>query len=210
VFDDTPVTAHLRRKAHRIAELLVCKAEPFDTDAVLAFVGYGEDEYFPTLYQVTVSGSIGGVLRRYDESRTAVGAETGVTITPLGMTEAINTFLRGVSPEYRSVAHAALDQFAESLDLQTPESVKQVEAAHRRLEDELKRMEWDIYLTPMLDVVETLPIAETVRLADALVGLATLRQVVRGDSTVGGPIDVARITRDDGFAWVRHKDTSRP
>jgi len=71
-------------------------------------------------------------------------------------------------------------------------------------------MEWDNYLTPMLDVVETLPIAETVRLADALVGLATLRQVVRGDSTVGGPIDVARITRDDGFAWVRHKDTSRP
>jgi hypothetical protein len=49
--------------------------------------------------------------------------------------------------------------------------------------------------------------AETVRLAGSLVGLASLRQMIQGETSVGGPIDLARVTKQDGFAWVRNKKT---
>lgn len=55
----------------------------------------------------------------------------------------------------------------------------------------------------MLDVVELLPLAESLRPAESLVGLAAHRQVVRADRSVGVPVDLVSISRDRGFAWVR-------
>jgi hypothetical protein len=44
--------------------------------------------------------------------------------------------------------------------------------------------------------------------ADELIGLAALRQVVRGDTSVVSPVDLARLTRNAGFEWVRRKHES--
>jgi hypothetical protein len=43
----------------------------------------------------------------------------------------------------------------------------------------------------------TLPMVELLRTADSLVGLASLRQLIRGETSVGGPIGLARITKTD-------------
>ncbi len=57
----------------------------------------------------------------------------------------------------------------------------------------------------MLDVVETFPLVEMVRLAGSLVELAALRERIQGKSSVGGPVDVATITKHGGFEWIRRK-----
>ncbi len=75
------------------------------------FAGYGEKDFFPSLYCVTFSGSVAGVIRRFDESRTTISADNLVTITPLGLTDAIHSFLRGLSPQYRNAAHDNLEAF---------------------------------------------------------------------------------------------------
>lgn len=38
-----------------------------------------------------------------------------------------------------------------------------------------------------------------------LVGLASLRRMINGDTSVGGPVDLARITKNGGFEWARRK-----
>ena len=44
------------------------------------------------------------------------------------------------------------------------------------------------------------------RVAESFVGLQVLRQLTQAEmETVGGPIDVAVITRADGFRWVSGK-----
>jgi hypothetical protein len=90
VFDDVPFTDVGVELSHRAAGLLVHKTEAFETDAVLTFAGYGEDEFFPGLYKITLSGSVAGVVRGYDESRVAISSGNQVTITPLGITDAIH------------------------------------------------------------------------------------------------------------------------
>lgn len=43
-------------------------------------------------------------------------------------------------------------------------------------------------------------------MAEALVNLtSTKRKVTAEQETVGGPIDVAVISKNDGFVWVRRK-----
>lgn len=200
VFDDTPRTSHLDTAARSVAELLVTKAEPFSTDAVLAFAGYGAADYFPSLYEFRVAGVLGGRVRLYDEARSAVDANSRVSITPLGLTEAITTFLRGTSPQYRSAAHRVLQAFADKSAFEQ-DHVPDVDVSHRSLDEQFETIEWQEFLSPMLGIVETMPMAETVRLADSLVGLASLRQMIQGESSVGGPIDLARITKQGGFEW---------
>jgi hypothetical protein len=211
VFDDTPRTAHLDERASEVGRLLVHKAEPFATDAVLAFAGYGADDYFPSLYRMTISGAVGGVLRVYDDAGAIISAKNRVSINPLGLTEAIDAFLRGTSPQYRAEAHRQFDVVLGPQPEADPteedhEGVQDERAAsHAGLDEGFDAIEWQQFLSPMLDIVENLPVAETLRLADSLVGLASLRQLIQGQSSVGGPVDLARVTKQGGFQWIRSK-----
>lgn len=55
-------------------------------------------------------------------------------------------------------------------------------------------------------MVEFMPKPELAKLAEALVSLTSLkRRVSRGMDTVGGPIDVAVISKSDGFVWAKRK-----
>ena len=59
---------------------------------------------------------------------------------------------------------------------------------------------------PVLDAVEFLPKDELASMAEALVNLTSFKRRVTLDAeTVGGPIDVAVISKGDGFIWVKRK-----
>jgi len=58
----------------------------------------------------------------------------------------------------------------------------------------------------MLDVVEAMPKSELASLAEALVNLTSLKRKVSLDvETVGGPVDVAVISKGDGLIWIQRK-----
>ena len=59
---------------------------------------------------------------------------------------------------------------------------------------------------PVMDAVRFFSPTEMARMAETLVSLESFRQqVTLKDETVGGPIDVAVITRGDGFIWIKRK-----
>jgi hypothetical protein len=62
-------------------------------------------------------------------------------------------------------------------------------------------------IMPILDSVEFLPKDELAAMAESLVNLTSLkRRVSIGEAqTVGGPVDVAVISRGDGFVWIKRK-----
>lgn len=60
--------------------------------------------------------------------------------------------------------------------------------------------------TEIEDMVEFMPKPEMAKMAEALVNLTSIkRRVSRGMETVGGPIDVAIISKAEGFIWVKRK-----
>jgi len=57
-----------------------------------------------------------------------------------------------------------------------------------------------------MDVVESMPKEELAVLAEALINLTALhRRTSQYAETVGGPTDVAVISKGDGFIWVKRK-----
>jgi hypothetical protein len=60
-------------------------------------------------------------------------------------------------------------------------------------------------------MVSFLPKDELPNLAESLVELTSLKRHVSTDAeTVGGPIDVALITKAEGFVWIKRKHYFKP
>lgn len=64
---------------------------------------------------------------------------------------------------------------------------------------------------PLRRVVGVLPIDEMSALAETLINLQSLKEkVTKPSETVGGPVDVAAITRSEGLVWVKRKHYFSP
>jgi chitinase len=62
------------------------------------------------------------------------------------------------------------------------------------------------YSNPVMENVASLPKDELGAMAESLVNLTKFkRRISREKETVGGPIDVAVITKGDGFVWMKRK-----
>jgi len=71
---------------------------------------------------------------------------------------------------------------------------------------EWKRENWKKNFHPLLGVLQTLSVQEMAHLAESLLGLESLKERVTSPSeSVGGPIDVAAITKSEGLVWIKRK-----
>jgi len=56
------------------------------------------------------------------------------------------------------------------------------------------------------DMIQFMPKPELARMAEALVELTSIkRKISVGVETVGGPVDVAVISKAEGFVWIKRK-----
>ena len=64
----------------------------------------------------------------------------------------------------------------------------------------------DEFIDGIVDAVNSFNIEDMVNMAESLVSVTNLqRHISSSEESVGGPIDVAVITRSEGFMWVKHK-----
>ena len=62
------------------------------------------------------------------------------------------------------------------------------------------------HVQPVVSAVANLPKEELADMAESLVSLTSFkRRVTHDPETVGGPIDVAVISKGDGFIWINRK-----
>jgi len=79
-------------------------------------------------------------------------------------------------------------------------------ASINKLTDELTSMMELNFSNPIIRMVSLLPKDELANLAESLVALTSLKRRVSNElETVGGAIDVALISKSDGFVWIKRK-----
>lgn len=62
------------------------------------------------------------------------------------------------------------------------------------------------YIEPLVDTVAFLSKEDLAELVESLVKMTCLkRRITKDNETVGGPVDVAVITKGDGFIWMKRK-----
>ena len=196
----------------------VLSAEFTDNHSGVVIAGFGEDEMFPTLVEFRTDGVIGGVhkcqLRRTDISRDGIPS----AIIPFGQEDAITGFMEGMTPDLVSVLVWGMGQFMTRMSMEflaeigvEDENVVQ-SLSHSMAEksqeflrenlDEQRRQNSD----SIMNIVQHLPKEELAEIAETLVNLTALRRrVSMGIETVGGPVDVALISKGDGLIWIKRK-----
>lgn len=224
VFEQLPLSdtsiMHLRRIG--IAGLTRFGGPAPTTGLVVA--GFGDDQIFPVVMSCRISGAVNGKIRRWtDPDRSIVGnGNTGGMILPFAQSEMVATFVEGQDPRLNSYIRTLLSKtlievpapLVSELDGLNPRDAKRLEASlkaklsrvYTEVSEGMTQYQQSNHVDPVLDMVSHMPKEELASLAGALVSLTSLkRKVTMVTESVGGPVDVAVLSKGDGFVWIRRK-----
>ncbi|PTS90982.1 hypothetical protein DBR17_00385 [Sphingomonas sp. HMWF008] len=193
---------------------------PNATGVVVA--GFGTDELFPTLVSFQIFGMVGDRLKFVQTNTVDVDREgVGAAVLPFAQREMVERFLYGLDGELTRKITGFCEQSVPliseeligSLDLSEEEAATlraKATEAEQAFFTGLNNDAFDAIQeqsrSEIEEMVEFMPKPELARMAEALVNLTSIkRRVSRGFETVGGPIDVAIISKAEGFVWVKRK-----
>lgn len=189
----------------------------------IVFVGYGADEIFPSLIPVFVAGIMDGRLRYVidpdDESR--IDSDTRSAVRPFAQTDVMNTMLRGVSPaiieKLDDITSETLsntkERIAQTLkesgvseDIVTKVMELDLDEEQKQHDDQIYDFIQQEYVEGLMDTVENFGIMDMANMAESLVAMTSLqRHMTSAEETVGGPVEVAALTKENGFTWIKHQ-----
>ncbi len=193
---------------------------PGSSGVVIA--GFGGDDVFPSLVHCTLEWLIDGSLKwKQLEATTIDPLSNSATIIPFAQREMVDTFLSGIDPVYKGTILQALEQIlrtsADQIFQQLPDSIPQKGALNKKLTDnvpelirafseQLENYTRHRHIAPVMNAVGALPKDELAAMAESLVNLTSFKRRISTDAeTVGGQIDVAVISKGDGFIWIKRK-----
>lgn len=190
----------------------------FENYSGLVFFGFGEEEMFPSSHHLLVGSMIGDELRV--RSGIPVKIQPGESnIIPYAQGDVTTTVLTGVDPNYKEEVRksvkgsfeAASEQIAAILG--ESELSEQIKNAMGNISDELIRgledYQRERITGPLLDVLKFMGKEDMSELAESLVNITSLKRkfssLDSSEESVGGPVDVAIVTKGDGFIWMKRK-----
>lgn len=188
----------------------------------LVFFGYGEKDIFPSLLEYSVTYALDGRIKYSLLHIHKIGPEPGAAlIAPFAQTDVANTVVRAVEDNLRKAFYdnykSTLNGFKEEIinllvNAQAPSVFVNIfnNLDIDKYTDEYKKgMDAYIdnkYIRPLLDTVAFLDKEDLADMAESLVRMTCLkRHVTTDEETVGGPVDVAIVTKGDGFIWKKRK-----
>lgn len=214
------------RKLLEISSWIFTKDYFGDEYTGVVIAGFGKKQHFPSLYSYKLGGMTCGVLRyRKDEER--IVSNTNLTeIVSFAQDDMIMMFLTGIHPNIESSLLRELVGFGRGIinsviDANTDLNDQQKTVWRQRargsfgqalrtfisglMEDQFKNRR------PIESALVHLPKDELAHVAESLVNLNSFQKRVSLDAeTVGGPIDVAVISKGDGLVWIKRKHYFEP
>jgi hypothetical protein len=213
-------------KRTRVTDLmcaLLKKASPLESSTGVVVAGYGTDELFPTLDHFELYAPVLGALKflrveRVDIARSGPRAR----VMAFAQREMAERFLFGLDAQTkekilrfsRSAISSIGDHAASLIEFESEDQAtafrESVSAAEQAFVSGLETQGMETIRSEsqlaVEDMVEFMPKQDLADFAEALVNLSSLqRRVHSGFETVGGPIDVAVISKSEGMVWVKRK-----
>lgn len=215
------ITEEIESKVSDINAMLQCKNVFLDYSGIV-ISGYGESELFPSLYEFCVEGIINGKIKYKLVKQSQISSRQPSEIIPFAQQEMVQTILNGIDPNLNQVLTSNLSMFVEQLGGKAKDifncndcriNDKQIEQIKKESTEELVKMmnfinkqSKEKYTDPVLNMVSSLPKDELASMAETLVNLTSFKRKITMDAeTVGGPIDVAIISKSEGFIWMKRK-----
>lgn len=180
------------------------------------FAGYGKNDAFPKYINIELYTVVNGEAKlkinsKYEQSNLKA------QIVPLAQIEEIEIFCRGISNYLEEYIPKKMDELI----------IKKINELPKEFSEEQKKILIDVmaeckgelkadleniirckYINPIMRSVPLILLPEMAVLAENLVNITSLKRTFALDGlqqTVGGPTDVAVISKSDGFIWIKQK-----
>jgi len=186
----------------------------------LVFAGYGADEIFPSFVHVEIYGHIGGTLLWKEINRYSITHDNDALILPFAQSSMIDRFTDGFDQSLNlSISLGSKESFSGIISDLTasgiviPSAVSDPILAQRHSDfmAAWRHKNWEANFHPLRRVLNSLSVPEMGHLAASLLVLEELRERVTSPSeSIGGPIDVAAITKAEGLVWLKRKHFFEP
>jgi hypothetical protein len=225
IFEKLPISKESVDKLTLISIDLCCKFakglnSPLESGIVIA--GFGEGEIFPALKSFVVEFAFNGVVKYKWDKEKKIGDNMRASIVPFAQSDAVATFMDGIDPERQKIEIGFLEQLFREYQVGILTGIEEInEEQKKKLEEKLKSLgakklteHWQKlnvftktrYNQPVMNVIRMLPKDELAMVAETFINLTSFKKRVTMESeTVGGPIDVAVISKGDGFIWIKRK-----
>ena len=151
---------------------------------------------------------------------------SAAVIIPFAQVDVTQTIIRGINPSfqtiianvidksfksYSSMITGIIDQRSGNEDLSSAikglDLNKIIHSITSQITNEMKTS----YTDPLLNTVINLDKEDMANMAESFIALTSLvRRMQPGEETVGGPVDVAVISKGDGFVWINRKHYFKP
>jgi hypothetical protein len=192
----------------------------------LIFTGFGDDEIYPSLIPVNISFAFQDKLKYFVDSTMSakISNQSAGAICPFAQTDVIDTILSGIDPTLDKIYLENFEKFLTKynqeilniLGTANPEltakiqglDIQKVVEEYTQKNAETKQSN---YINPLMNAVSTLSKPDLAEMAESLIYLTYLkRRITFAEESVGGPVDVAIISKGDGFIWVKRKHYFKP
>ncbi len=191
----------------------------------IVIAGFGEKDTFPSIVTYEIEGMLFNHLKYVHlekKSKTVGVKKHSGGIVAFAQTDMVDQFLWGIDSNLENyLENLSMNLFSE-VCYKTIKNDRKItgddkKRIHRKFTQKLKSIkkqygaksldsQFSRSYWPTLRVLSILPKDELAMMAETLVNLTSFkRRVSTVRETVGGPIDVAVISRGDGFVWLKRK-----
>lgn len=188
----------------------------------IVVTGFGNRELFPVLIDLTIDGKFKGKVRHWFNNINNLNQDDGYAgIIPFAQTDMCHLFMGGIATQFLEYLNVAIsntinervrglvEEYVQDQKDRLLEQSRHVEINNDliiKFNNEFSNYRQQLFVNPVLTVITSLPKEEMAAMAEAMVELTTLRRKMGHKiESVGGPTDVAIISKGDGFIWIKRK-----
>ncbi|NOU51670.1 hypothetical protein HG263_14130 [Pseudoalteromonas sp. JBTF-M23] len=218
IFENTPIASATAAKLYDIGTFIHTRTVFSAGVSGLVIAGYGEAEIYPSILAFDVEGVVENKLKYKKNCQKSHTIKSGddCKIIAFAQEDMVATFMNGINPQVAYFIQSYLNKLLQRLpELLNSENISSedrkrfskevtmlLEGFTRAFREHLQSE----HVQPVMRMVTVLPKDELASMAEALVNLTAFkRRITESMETVGGPIDVAVISKGDGLIWVKRK-----
>ena len=100
IFHGLEVTESVKSDILKILRLSIKSKQMSGRYTGIVIAGFGNEEIFPSVFEVVVDGMIGKNLKYKLQQKCQIGQDTDAAVIPFAQGEMVNRFMEGVDPEF--------------------------------------------------------------------------------------------------------------
>lgn len=216
-FGDTAKIIDENEIAELAIEAVLKDPSSYFDETGLVFCGFGDKEIFPCALEYQLCGVIDGKCVSTEISQDRVDHETPASIKAYAQKSMAETFMLGVSRDIYLILSSKVDdglrEFGAKVlaehgidETQAKDIEPLINTTRSNIGQSVLSSATQQHTVPLRKVVASLPLDEMAELAETLINLQSLKEkVTKPTETVGGPVDVAIITKFEGLVWIKRK-----